>query len=120
LRLDLSCFTTTVQAALSDGVSFDPFAFEQDGLASPEVDVGQAQDCRGSRGIDDGCSARRKPQSGLRGLPGRRSFPRGCGFERLVRLFGITLSSLNTEESGREPQLALELLGSKQFLPDFM
>lgn len=29
-----------VQAALSDGVSFDPFAFEQDGLAASEVDVG--------------------------------------------------------------------------------
>jgi len=28
-----------VQAALSDSVSFDPFAFEQDGLAAPEVDV---------------------------------------------------------------------------------
>ncbi len=29
-----------VQAALSDCVSFDPFAFDEDGLAAPEVDVG--------------------------------------------------------------------------------
>ncbi len=29
-----------VQAALSDGVAFNPFAFEQDGLAAPEIDVG--------------------------------------------------------------------------------
>ena len=32
-----------VQAALSDGVSFDPFTFEQDGLAAPEVDVGRSE-----------------------------------------------------------------------------
>ncbi len=30
-------------------------------------------------------------------------------FKRSVRLLGITLSSLNTEESGQEPQLALGL-----------
>lgn len=29
-----------VQAALSDGVAFDPFTFEQDGLAASEVDIG--------------------------------------------------------------------------------
>lgn len=29
-----------VQAALFDGVSFDPFAFDEDGLAACEVDVG--------------------------------------------------------------------------------
>ena len=40
MRTDLSCFGLVVQAALSDGVSFDPFAFEQDGLAASEVDVG--------------------------------------------------------------------------------
>lgn len=33
-------FGLVVQAALSDGVSFDPFTFEQDGLAASEVDVG--------------------------------------------------------------------------------
>jgi hypothetical protein len=32
-----------VQAALFDGVSFDPFAFEQDGLAASEVDVGRGE-----------------------------------------------------------------------------
>jgi DNA polymerase-4 len=30
-------------------------------------------------------------------------------FKRPVRLLGVTLSSLNTEESGQEPQLALGL-----------
>ncbi|MDO9418626.1 DinB/UmuC family translesion DNA polymerase, partial [Pararhizobium sp.] len=30
-------------------------------------------------------------------------------FKRPVRLLGVTLSSLNTEESGQEPQLALLL-----------
>ncbi len=29
-----------VQAAFFDGISFDPFAFEQDGLAASEVNVG--------------------------------------------------------------------------------
>ena len=32
-----------VQAALSDGVAFDPFAFEEDCLAAPEVDVGRGE-----------------------------------------------------------------------------
>lgn len=39
LRVDLSGFGLVVQATLSDGISFDPFAFNQDGLAAPEVDV---------------------------------------------------------------------------------
>ena len=32
-----------VQAALFDGVSFDPFAFDEDGLATSEVDVGRGE-----------------------------------------------------------------------------
>ena len=32
-----------LQSAKFDGVAFDPFAFEQDGLAAPEVDVGRGQ-----------------------------------------------------------------------------
>ena len=32
-----------VQAALFDCVSFDPFTFEQDGLAAPEVDFGRSE-----------------------------------------------------------------------------
>jgi len=32
-----------VQAALSDGVAFDPFAFDQDGLAASEVDVSRGE-----------------------------------------------------------------------------
>jgi hypothetical protein len=32
-----------VQAALFDCVSFDPFTFEQDGLAASEVDVGRGE-----------------------------------------------------------------------------
>lgn len=39
----LSRFGVVVQAALSDGVSFDLFAFEQDGLAGPEVDVSRGE-----------------------------------------------------------------------------
>jgi hypothetical protein len=40
---DLSGFRVVVQAALFDRVSFDPFAFEQDGLVAPEVDVGRGE-----------------------------------------------------------------------------
>jgi len=30
-----------LQAAVLDGVAFDPFSFHQDGLAAPEVDIGR-------------------------------------------------------------------------------
>tara|TARA_R110000787_G_scaffold82392_1_gene178044 strand:- start:615 stop:845 length:231 start_codon:yes stop_codon:yes gene_type:complete len=43
LRFDLSRFCIVLQAALLDGVSFDPFALEQDGLAAPEVDVSRGE-----------------------------------------------------------------------------
>ena len=43
MRVDLSRFGLVVQAALSDSVSFDPFTFEQDGLAASEVDVGRSE-----------------------------------------------------------------------------
>ena len=42
-HVDLSRFGLVVQAALFDRVSFDPFAFEQDGLASSEVDVRRSE-----------------------------------------------------------------------------
>ena len=32
-----------LQSSLFDGVAFDPFSFEEDGLASAEVDVGRGQ-----------------------------------------------------------------------------
>ena len=32
-----------VQASVLDGLSFDPFSFQQDGLAAPEVDVSRRQ-----------------------------------------------------------------------------
>ena len=32
-----------LQAALFDGVAFDPFSLQQDGLAAPEVDVGRRE-----------------------------------------------------------------------------
>ena len=32
-----------VQASVLDGVSFDPFSFQEDGLATSEVDVGRCQ-----------------------------------------------------------------------------
>ena len=31
------------QASVLDGLSFDPFSFQQDGLAAPEVDVGRGE-----------------------------------------------------------------------------
>ena len=43
MRVDLSRFGLVVQAALLDGVSFDPFTFEQDGVAASEVDVGRGK-----------------------------------------------------------------------------
>src|SRR4051795_9655144 len=32
-----------LQAAIGDGLAFDPFAFEEDGLAASEVDVGRGE-----------------------------------------------------------------------------
>ena len=32
-----------LQSSLFDGVAFDPFSFQKDGLASAEVDVGRCQ-----------------------------------------------------------------------------
>ena len=43
LRVDLSRFGVVVQAAQSDGLSFDPFAFDEDGFAAAEVDVGRGE-----------------------------------------------------------------------------
>ena len=39
----LSGDIAVVQASALDGVSFDPFSFKQDGLATSEVDVGRRQ-----------------------------------------------------------------------------
>ena len=36
----LGGFQLVLQSSLFDGVGFDPFSFEEDGLASAEVDVG--------------------------------------------------------------------------------
>ena len=36
----LSGLLTMQQASVGDGLSFDPFPFDEDGLAAPEVDVG--------------------------------------------------------------------------------
>jgi hypothetical protein len=35
----LSGFLLMLQAAVLDGILFDPFSFQQDGLSAPEVDV---------------------------------------------------------------------------------
>jgi hypothetical protein len=40
LRLRLSGMQLMLQATIGDCLSFDPFAFEEDGLGSSEVDVG--------------------------------------------------------------------------------
>src|SRR3974377_1610397 len=39
----LSGLNSTLQAAIGDGVAFDPFAFQKDGLAAPEVDVSRSE-----------------------------------------------------------------------------
>ena len=39
----LSGDCTVVQASKLNGLSFDPFSFEEDGLAASEVDVGRCQ-----------------------------------------------------------------------------
>ncbi len=57
-RVDLSRFGVMVQAALSDAFSFDPFTFEQDGLAASEVDVGRGEIVEAFVVIGDGRSAR--------------------------------------------------------------
>ena len=41
--LRLGGFALVLQSSLLDGVSFDPFSFQQDGLAASEVDVGRRQ-----------------------------------------------------------------------------
>src|SRR6202044_563355 len=35
--------TAVVQASVLDGLSFDPFSFQEDGLAASEVDIGWRQ-----------------------------------------------------------------------------
>jgi hypothetical protein len=32
-----------LQAAIGDGLAFDPFAFEENGVAAPDVDVGRGE-----------------------------------------------------------------------------
>jgi hypothetical protein len=34
-----------VSLAFLDGLAFDPFSFQQDGLTAPEVDVGRSEPC---------------------------------------------------------------------------
>jgi len=43
LGLRLGGFQLMLQSSQFDGVAFDPFSFQKDGLASAEVDVGWCQ-----------------------------------------------------------------------------
>ena len=43
LGLRLGGFQLMLQSSQFDGVAFDPFSFQKDGLASAEVDVGRRQ-----------------------------------------------------------------------------
>jgi hypothetical protein len=43
LDWSLGGFQPVLQSSLFDGVAFDPFPFQEDGLASAEVDVGRPQ-----------------------------------------------------------------------------
>ena len=36
-----------LQAPVLDGLSFDPYPFQQDGLAAPEVDIGEREVIQG-------------------------------------------------------------------------
>jgi hypothetical protein len=41
--LILGCVSFVKQASVLEGFAFDPFSFQQDGLTSPEVDIGRRQ-----------------------------------------------------------------------------
>ena len=43
LGLMLCGLAAVLQASGFDGVAFDPFSFQQDGMTAPEVDVGRGQ-----------------------------------------------------------------------------
>ena len=43
MGLSLGGFQAVLQSSLFDGVAFDPFPFQYDGLASTEVDIGWRQ-----------------------------------------------------------------------------
>jgi hypothetical protein len=43
LGFRLGGFSLVLHSSVFDGLSFDPFALKQDGLAAPEVDVGRRQ-----------------------------------------------------------------------------
>ena len=43
LWLRLSGMQMMLQTTICDGLAFDPFAFEEDGLGSPEVDVSRSE-----------------------------------------------------------------------------
>jgi hypothetical protein len=42
----LSSFRLVLQSSLFDGLAFDPFALQKDGLGSAEVDIGRVKFCR--------------------------------------------------------------------------
>ena len=42
-RLRLGCFSLVAQSSLFDGLSFDPFSLQQDGLTASKVDIGRCQ-----------------------------------------------------------------------------
>ena len=50
-----------LQAAVGDGLSFDPFSFCQDDRPASEVDVGGSEIVDALRGSDSGCNRRRRP-----------------------------------------------------------
>ena len=43
LWLRLSGMQVMLQTTICDGLAFDPFAFEEDGLGPPEVDVSRSE-----------------------------------------------------------------------------
>jgi hypothetical protein len=68
-----------LQSSLFDGVAFDPFAFQQDGLASAEVDVGRCQVVQAFRDSGSDCSDRRSARSEIQDRRAGNSSQAECG-----------------------------------------
>src|SRR6516164_7909919 len=67
-----------VKTSILNGLSFDPFSFKQDGLASSKVDIGGSE-IADARDIADDYSERRSGRSWLRDRPEDSSSQAGCG-----------------------------------------
>src|ERR1700730_13829411 len=67
------------QPTVLDGLAFDPFSFQQDGLTAPEVDVGRGEIVDALVISAGGCSTRRMHRSEPRDRRADNSSRAGCG-----------------------------------------